>query len=74
MGQYRYLEYVNQNGVNKAFLGKGREIYILQEGDTLEGKFQVSLIQATIVKLFDATSKLETTLKITKEESSATGA
>ena len=44
MGQYRYLGYVNQNGVQKAFLGKGREIYILREGETLEGKFQVALI------------------------------
>ena len=70
MGQYRYLGYVNQNGVQKAFLGKGREIYILREGETLEGKFQVALIEATTVKLLEHESKLETTLKHKKEESS----
>ena len=70
MGQYRYLGYVNQNGVQKAFLGKGREIYILREGETLEGKFQVALIEATTVKLLEHESKLETTLKLKKEESS----
>lgn len=74
MGQYRYLGYVNQNGVQKAFLGKGREIYIIREGDVLDGKFQVTLIEATSVKLFDADLKLEQTLKLKKEEASATGA
>ncbi|MBL8075573.1 MAG: hypothetical protein JNL29_14490 [Nitrospira sp.] len=74
MAQYRYLGYVNQNGVQKAFLGKGRELYILQEGETLDGKFQVVLIEATSVKLLDTDSKLEQTLKLKKEDSSATGA
>ncbi len=74
MAQYRYLGYVNRNGVQQAFLGKGREIYIIREGDTLEGKFQVALIEATSVKLFDAESKLETILKLTKDQSSGSGA
>lgn len=73
MAQYRYLGYVNQNGVQKAFLGKGREIYILREGETLEGKFHVALIEATTVKLLDNDSKLETILKLKKEEASLSG-
>lgn len=72
MTQYRYLGYVNQNGVQKAFLGKGRELYIIREGDTLEGKFQVAHIEATSVKLLDADSKLETTLRLKKEEGTGT--
>lgn len=74
MTQYRYLGYANQNGVQKAFLGKGREIYILREGDTLDGKIKVVLIEATSVKLVDADSKLETTLKLKKEEAAPAGA
>ncbi|MBX3349023.1 MAG: hypothetical protein KF747_09785 [Nitrospira sp.] len=74
MAQYRYLGYVNQNGVQKAFLGKGREIYILKEGEMLDGTFQVVLIEATSVKLLDADSKLEQTLKLKKEDASAAGA
>ena len=73
MAQYRYLGYVNQNGVQKAFLGKGREIYILREGETLDGKFLVAAIDAATVKLIDGESKLETTLKLKKEESSISG-
>lgn len=70
MAQYRYLGYVDRNGVHQAFLGKGREVDIIREGDTLDGKFQVTLIEATSVKLLDADSKLETTLKLKREESS----
>jgi hypothetical protein len=73
MAQYRYLGYVNQNGEQKAFLGKGREIHILRQGDTLDGRFQVVLIDATTVKLLDNDSKLETTVKLKKEESPPTG-
>lgn len=73
MGQYRYMGYVNQNGVQKAFLGKGRELYILREGEMLDGKFQVTTIDAAMVKLVESESKLETTLKLKKEESSPSG-
>ena len=50
-----------------------REIYILREGETLEGKFQVVLVEANMVKLLDVESKLETILKLKKEESPAAG-
>ncbi|MDR4470614.1 MAG: hypothetical protein MRJ68_20310 [Nitrospira sp.] len=73
MTQYWYLGYAHQNWVQKAFLGKGRELYILREGDTLDGKLHVILIEATSVKLLNAESKPETTLKLKKEESSVTG-
>lgn len=68
MAQYRYLGYLNQSGVQKAFLGKGREIYIIRQGDTLDGKFLVALIEATAVKIREADSNLEIILKLKKEE------
>ena len=73
MAQYRYLGYVNQKGIQKAFLGKGREIYILRQGDTLDGKFLVALIETTAIKIRVVESKLETTLKLSKDEGSAAG-
>jgi len=73
MGQYRYLGYLNQNGVQKAFLGKGREIYIIRQGDTLEGKFVVASIEAAAVKITESASKLEAVLKLKKEESPSSG-
>lgn len=73
MAQYRYLGYLNQNGVQKAFLGKGREIYIIRQGDILDGKFLVALIEATAVKIREADSNLETILKLKKEEGAVSG-
>lgn len=51
MGQYRYLGYLNQQGVYKAFVGKGNDIYIIRKGDKLDGKFLVASIDPTSVKL-----------------------
>lgn len=67
MGQYRYLGYVNQQGVHKAFVGKGNDIYIIRTGDTLDGKFLVASIGPTSVKLKEPITNLETSLDLTKE-------
>ncbi|MEQ1793148.1 MAG: hypothetical protein ABL970_03070 [Nitrospira sp.] len=73
MAQYRYLGYVSQNGVSKAFLGKGKEIYIMRQGDTLDGKFLVAAIEAATVKLQTADAALETIIKLKKEENTLSG-
>jgi hypothetical protein len=67
MGQYRYLGYLNQQGVHKAFVGKGKDIYILRKGDKLDGKFFVASIDPVSVKLKEPTTSLETSLDLTKE-------
>lgn len=73
MAQYRYLGYVNQNGEQKAFLGKGREIHILRQGDKLDGQFVVVSIEPTAVKITESTSKLETVLTLKKEDAPSSG-
>lgn len=67
MAQYRYLGYVNQNGIQKAFLGKGHDIHILRQGDTLDGQFVVVSMDATTVKIAESASKREVVLTLTKE-------
>jgi hypothetical protein len=67
MGQYRYLGYLSQQGVQKAFVGKGTDIYIIRTGDTLDGKFLVASIDPTTVKLKEPTTSLETSLDLRKE-------
>ncbi|MGH7206079.1 MAG: hypothetical protein ACREI2_07715 [Nitrospiraceae bacterium] len=69
MAQYRYLGYLSQGGEERAFLGKGREIYIIRMGDTLEGRFQVASIDAKAVKLRETRTNLETLIQLTKEGS-----
>lgn len=67
MAQYRYLGYLTREGAQKAFLGKGQEIYILREGETVDGQFVIAAIDATRVKLLERTLNLETILLLKKE-------
>jgi hypothetical protein len=67
MGQYRYLGYLSQQGVQKAFVGKGKDIYIIRKGDKLDGKFLVASIDAATVKLREPTTSLEAVLDLKKE-------
>ncbi|MCS6328023.1 MAG: hypothetical protein H8K06_13185 [Nitrospira sp.] len=70
MAQFRYLGYLNQNGEQKGFVGKGHEIYIVRQGDTLDGRFLVATIDGSAVILRDAVQHLETTLQLKSDSSS----
>ena len=70
MAQFRYLGYLNQNGERKGFVGKGHEIYIVRQGDTLDDRFLVATIDANAVTLRDAAQNLETTLQLKSDSSS----
>ncbi|MES4784894.1 MAG: hypothetical protein C4294_02720 [Nitrospiraceae bacterium] len=65
--QYRFLGYVTQNGESKAFLGKGNEIYIVTNGDTLEGHIKVKAIEPFAVTLLDTANKIEASVPLTRE-------
>jgi hypothetical protein len=67
MNQYRYLGYLSQQGVQKAFLGKGKEIYIIRRGDKLDGKFLVASIEPAVVKLREPTTSIEASLELKKD-------
>jgi hypothetical protein len=69
MSKYRFLGYLTRNGAPQAFLGKGSEIYIVKTGETVEGRIQVTTIDATTVKLTEQTTSTETSLPLVKEGS-----
>lgn len=66
MAQYRFLGYLTKGSESRAFLGKGREIYIVRAGDTVDGRILVTSIDAATVKLKDAGTSLETAIPLTK--------
>ncbi len=70
MAQFRYLGYLNQNGERKGFLGKGHDIYVVRQGDTLDGRFLVATIDVQAVTLRDTVQNLETTLQLKSDSSS----
>lgn len=66
MAQYRFLGYLLQNGKSCAFLGKGSELFIVRTGETVDGRLQVTAIDAASVKLLDPSTSQETTLLLAK--------
>lgn len=69
MGQYRFLGYLTRNGAPQAFLGKGKDIYIVRTGETIEGRIQVKSIDAAAVKLVELMTSTEASLPLKKEGS-----
>lgn len=69
MSKYRFLGYLTRNGAPQAFLGKGTDIYILRIGETVEGRIQVTTIDATTVKLMEQGTNTEASLTLVKEGS-----
>jgi len=67
MGQYRFLGFLTENGEPRAFLGKGRELYIVRAGETLEGQIQVGTIEPASLKLRDAVANVETSIPLVHE-------
>jgi len=67
MAQYRFIGYLTQNGEPRAFLGKGRELYIVRAGETLEGQIHVATIETSSLKLRDGASQVESALPLVKE-------
>ena len=71
LGQYRFLGYVMQQGEQRAFLAKGKDLYIVKAGETVDGKVHVTRMDSASVKLTDATTKLEQTVALSKESAGA---
>ena len=49
--QYRFLGYLTTNGEPQAFVGKGQDLFIVRNGEVLEGQVVVSQIEETSVTL-----------------------
>lgn len=71
LGQYRFFGYLGQGGDQRAFLSKGRDIFIVRVGDSIEGRIMVTAIDASSVRLRETGTSLETTLSLTKDSGSA---
>jgi hypothetical protein len=67
LAQYRFLGYLSESGEHKAFIGKGRELYIVRTGEMVEGRIRVNAIDPTSVMLTDGDTGVGTTLPLVKE-------
>ncbi len=51
--QFRLLGFAERGGIKQAFIGKGADIYVVRQGDTLEDIFMVSRVAESGVTIRD---------------------
>ena len=71
LNQFRFLGYLTKRGESQAFLTNGQAIYIVKQGEMLEGKIQVNKIEPeTIVlstQILETGSQVQATISLTPE-------
>lgn len=73
--QYKFLGYLTKKGDQQVFISNGQAIYIVKQGETLEGDIQVKSIEPTSVVLSKYLKNIgetvEATLPLTKDGNKA---
>ncbi len=67
MGQYRFLGYLMRMGDQRAFLSKGRKIYIVRAGEMLDDRIKIQAMDDSSVELRHQGTTMVTTLTLKKE-------
>jgi Tfp pilus assembly protein PilP len=71
LNQFRFLGYLTKGGESQAFLTNGQAIYIVKQGEMLEGQIQVNKIEPeTIVlstQIFETGNQVQATIPLTPE-------
>jgi hypothetical protein len=62
MADYRFLGYLYQSGMQRAFIGRGRDIFIVSVGEIVDNTLEVLAIDASGIKVRDTHSHAEMTL------------
>ena len=74
LNKFRFLGYLTKGGESQAFLTNGQAIYIVKQGEMLEGQDQVNRIEPeTIVlsaEVWEAGNQVQATIPLTPESSS----
>lgn len=71
LNQFRFLGYLTKGGESQAFLTNGQAIYIVKQGEMLEGQIQVNKIEPeTIVlstQILETGNQVQATIPLTPE-------
>jgi hypothetical protein len=74
LNQFRFLGYLTKGGESQAFLTNGQAIYIVKQGEMLEGQVQVNKIEPeTIIlskQVWETGNQVQATIPLTPETSS----
>lgn len=71
LNQFRFLGYLTKGGESQAFLTNGQAIYIVKQGEMVEGQVQVNKIEPeTIIlstKIWETGNQIQATIPLTPE-------
>lgn len=74
LNQFRFLGYLTKGGESQAFLTNGQAIYIVRQGEMLEGQVQVNKIEPETIVLStqvrETGNQVQATIPLTPETSS----
>lgn len=62
LGAFRFLGFLEQNGVAQVFLTRGNEIYVVTNGDAVDGKYVVTVLDTSSVKIRAINTGVEATI------------
>ena len=72
LSQYRFLGYLKKGGESQAFLTNGKDIYIVRQGEVMDGRIHVNKIDPTNIvlstKIEETGDEVEATIPLTKEK------
>jgi hypothetical protein len=71
LNQFRFLGYLTKGGESQAFLTNGQAIYIVKQGEILEGRVQVNKIDPETVilstQVWETGSQIQATIPLTSD-------
>ena len=72
LNKYRFLGYLKKGGESQAFLSNGKDIYIVRQGEIMEGRIQINKIDPTNIvlstKVKETGVRIEATIPLTKDQ------
>jgi hypothetical protein len=69
LGAFRFLGFLEQNGVAQAFLARGNEIYVVANGAAVDGRYVVTVLDTSSVKIRATSTGVEATIGKSDRES-----
>lgn len=68
LAAFRFLGFLERDGVAQVFLARGSELYVVANGDIVEGKYAITVIDTSSVKIRATRTGVEATIGKSERE------
>jgi hypothetical protein len=68
LGAFRFLGFLKQNGVAQAFLARGNELYVVTNGEAMDGRYVITVLDTSSVRIRSASTGVETIIGKSERE------